>query len=98
MKKLIAILSLLLIASFSYGQEFTLSGIVEVKSSAEPIAFANVYISELERGAQTDLNGKFSIKLPAGEYTLKITAVGYQDFTESIKINSDKKITFKVKA
>ncbi|MCB0478333.1 MAG: TonB-dependent receptor [Crocinitomicaceae bacterium] len=98
MKKITFLIIFLFTSLGIYSQEYTLSGIVEVKTSAEPVAFANVYIVELQKGAQTDLNGKFSIKLPEGEYTLKISFVGYDDYEESLKINGDKKMTFKMKA
>lgn len=57
----------------------------------EPLPGVNVVIEELSIGAATDLNGEYVIlNVPAGSYTLKVTAIGYQNvrLTE-LRVSSD---------
>ncbi|MEO1437068.1 MAG: TonB-dependent receptor, partial [Bacteroidota bacterium] len=51
-----------------------------------PAIGANVLVAETGTGAVTDLDGKYSISLPAGEYTLVISYVGYQNATQTVTI------------
>jgi outer membrane receptor for ferrienterochelin and colicin len=96
MNKVFLTLLLVMLSGISFTQQYTLSGKVETSSTGEPVAFANVYIVELEKGAQSDIDGKFSIELPKGEYTIRISFVGYATYEENIKLHSNKKMKFKV--
>jgi len=64
------------------GQKATLKGHVKDKITGEGIPFANVVVLSGEiqlGGTATDINGKYAIKpLPAGQWTIKSAAVGYQ--------------------
>jgi TonB-dependent starch-binding outer membrane protein SusC len=79
-----------IICLFSVSMAFSqgsVSGQVTEASSGETIPGANVLITELERGAATDLDGNFLIQdIPAGSYTISVTFVGYQPFTQSIEV------------
>ena len=63
---------------FSFAQEKTISG--EVTSSADglPLPGVNVIVKGTSRGAQTDFDGKYSIKASAGE-VLVFSFVGMKD-------------------
>ncbi|SHF07045.1 TonB-linked outer membrane protein, SusC/RagA family [Fodinibius roseus] len=68
-------------------QEGSLSGTIVDRKNGEVLVGANVYIEELERGVSTDINGEYSLEsLPTGEYTLRITYVGYREETVTITI------------
>lgn len=83
-------LPLLLIA-----QTGTINGVV--RDSKEVIPFANVGLIGTSYGAATDADGKFSIKnVPAGEYTLQISSLGYKNYKETVVIIAYKPSFIKV--
>lgn len=92
MKNILVTLLLSLFVSVSLGQEFTIKGKVKVKSKDEAIAFANVYVVELEKGTQTDLDGKYSLSLPKGEYTIRVSFVGYKTTEQKIEVKGNMKL------
>ncbi|MBU3028111.1 TonB-dependent receptor [Zobellia galactanivorans] len=48
---------------------------------------ANIIISELKKGAISDFDGRFSlVGIPAGNYTLNITYLGYADITQEVVV------------
>ncbi len=50
---------------------------------------ANAIITKLSKGAITDFDGNFTIvDLPAGNYTLEISYLGYNDFSQEITTQS----------
>ena len=66
---------------FSFAQEKTVSGVVSDKSG--PLPGANVVVKGTTRSAQTDFDGKYSIKAKAGE-VLVISFVAYTDQTITV--------------
>jgi TonB-linked SusC/RagA family outer membrane protein len=61
---------------FSFAQEKTVTGVVS--DAAGPLPGANVVVKGSTRGAQTDVDGKFSIKAKAGDVLL-FSFTGYND-------------------
>src|SRR5690606_14761768 len=62
------------------------SGIITgkvVSSSAVTLPGATVEIVELKRSMMTDAQGQFSLVVPPGVYTLKITFIGHEGFEQS---------------
>ena len=59
-----------------------LKGVVTDAKTNEPMPFVNVILKKddkMVKGATTDFDGLFTIKpVPAGEYTLKVSYVGYK--------------------
>ena len=78
----------------------TLSGTIFKHNSTVPLQGANVSFkseSGNEYGASSDINGNFSINnVVAGDYTVKISFIGYEDFKKSIII--DPGMVYKVDA
>ena len=76
MKKVLFI-TFLLFASVSYSQ-FSIDGVVTGKTDdlLEPVPFANVLIKGTSKGASTDFDGKFSLSVSKGTYTLVVSSVG----------------------
>lgn len=69
--------------------QFSVSGIVKDQSTQQPLPYASVQIVELQRGTQTDASGSFSFaNLPEGNYTLRISHIGYQ--TVTVAFSSEK--------
>jgi outer membrane receptor protein involved in Fe transport len=97
-KYLVAVTALLFSGITAFAQTGSIQGKVVDKISKEPIPFANVaaYLNgALIGGAQTDFDGKYSIKpLNPGSYNVKATIVGYGAKEVTNVIVSADKITF----
>lgn len=64
------------LATSAFGQG-TVRGIINDPGLGEPIAFGTIYVEEVETGTDSDLDGAYSIELPAGTYTFQFSYVGY---------------------
>lgn len=64
----------------------------------EPVIGANVFIKELATGATTDSEGKFSLELNKGNYTVQISYVGLKDKETQITVADDARINFTMDA
>ena len=96
MKKLLSTSLLLLLSTILFAQSGTIRGFVYDKESAEPIIFCNVSLEGTTLGAPTDVNGYFSIpNVPAGDYKIIITYLGYDSLQENIHLNAGKILTKK---
>jgi len=78
-----------MVFNLSHAQNnYTFSGYVKDASSGEELIGATIYINEIKSGTITNPYGFFSVSLPAGDYNLRISFVGYK--TQEIVINLDK--------
>ncbi|NNC83216.1 MAG: TonB-dependent receptor [Flavobacteriales bacterium] len=60
-----------------------------VSDSHGVLAFAHVLLSPGEHGATTDAEGNFILtEIPAGEYTLQVSFVGYQKYERTISLTT----------
>lgn len=82
--------------SFLFGQKYTISGYVRDKKTGEDMPSANIYIEEINKGTTTNNFGFFSITLPKGTYTCRISYIGYADTTKKIVLNKDIRINFPI--
>ena len=65
----------------------SLMGTITDERTGEELPGATVYIQELDRGTATGINGQFILSnLPTGEYTLRITYVGYETVRQTVTI------------
>lgn len=70
-----------------YGQSGTLRGFVHDRETGEPVIFTNVFFKGTTMGAPTDVNGFFTItRVEPGDYTLLVTAIGYDSISRSVTI------------
>ena len=80
-----------------FAQNGNIRGFVYESESAEPVIFTSVILKGTTFGAQTDVNGYFSItKLPAGSYTLMITMLGHDTLIEKINLKENEILTKKL--
>lgn len=94
---LLICLSTLSIFSFSFtakSEVFTgeIKGYVYDAQTLEGVPFASVYveINGKSVGTLTDIDGYYSIEfIPAGKYTLTVSFVGYETFSEKIKLSGN---------
>ncbi len=88
--------SVLALGLQAFGQTATLRGTVYDRKN-EPIAFATVLLTGTNWGTTTLDDGSFEITgIPAGTYTLKVSFVGYADFTQSVTLSSGQVVTLQV--
>ena len=88
MQKYFAVCALyLLMAPVLFSQDRAIvSGLVtENQTSKIPIPFANVFVKESKVGTTTDFDGRYTLDLPIGKWTLVFSFLGYQ--TEEVALN-----------
>jgi len=66
-----------LLSIFNLSAQETIEGKVVDSSNGEALVGVNIYVPILEKGTTTDKNGNFSMKLPEGDFTIRISYVGY---------------------
>lgn len=75
----------------------TISGTVTDSETGEELTGVNLYIMELETGSATDLDGNYQITISEpGDYTLRATFVGYEEFLTSINLEEDENLTLDI--
>jgi hypothetical protein len=62
-----------LFVCFSVFSQNTLSGSIYDANSKETLVGASVYVKALKKGVITDVNGSYSISLPAGKHNVEVT-------------------------
>src|SRR5262249_6745141 len=76
---LLALVASLLVRGPALAQEQgTVEGVVVDSKSGEPIIEAGIEVIDQNKKVKTDLDGKYSVKLPPGSYELRIYAPLYQ--------------------
>lgn len=71
--------------------QFLISGKVIDSSNLSSLAGATVFLSNATKGTSTAVNGTFTISnVRSGQYELVISMIGYEAFTTSLLINSNK--------
>ncbi len=92
MKKMNLLLTMLVMVFFAtatYAQG-TATGKVIDGSYSESLIGATVVQKGTTNGTVTDIDGTFSISLPAGEQTLVVTYVGYKEQEVSVSVSNGK--------
>ncbi len=73
----------------AFAQNGTLSGTVTDAETDETLPGANILIVELSRGAATNIDGEYTINdVPTGDYTIRISFVGYKNQEQSISVSA----------
>ena len=84
-----------------FAQNGTVTGtILDKEFNNEPLPFANIVIKGTKQGTSTDENGKYSISLKPGNYTIVIGYLGYEtkEIPFTIKANEKKVINHTLEA
>lgn len=96
MKYLISMV--LLITSNLLISQNKFEGIIVDANTNQPVAFANIYFPQLEKGSLTDDNGHFVIdNLPNGNYKIICSLLGYETYSSSIQLPVSEPIEYKLK-
>ncbi|MBC6998684.1 TonB-dependent receptor [Cytophaga sp. FL35] len=94
-KFLLPLLFLVLHHSFAQ-QRFTLSGTVSEESSNETLIGVTIAVPDLRTGVTTNEYGFYSISLPAGEYKIQVSYLGFQDIVKTIDLSENQKLNFQM--
>ena len=100
MKRKILLFSLLLACTFSvFAQKQTVSGVVKDSFLGETVIGANVVVKGTQTGTSTDIEGKFTLLLDKGNYTLLVSFVGNNPVSQDIVVGDKPlNLTFKMEA
>lgn len=74
-----------------FSQNATLSGVVSEAGSNEPLIGATLRAGSV--GTVTDLEGKYTLSLPAGAYEISCALVGYETRTQTVRLTSGQSLT-----
>lgn len=88
---------LLLLPFISFSQQlFTISGTITEAASNETLIGVTVAIPELRTGTTTNEYGFYSISLPKGNYDIVVSYLGFKDISQTVALNTNKKLNFKL--
>ncbi len=77
-----------LLPTFLLGQNGTIRGNLYDKDTGEPIIYGNVRVQGTTVGDISDLNGFFSMTVPAGNYKLVATYIGYDSLVVDVTVRA----------
>jgi len=74
--------------------QFNITGTVREKSSGQALSGASVGIVGQYLGTVSNPSGEFTLRnIKQGSYTLKVSYVGYSDFTKEVELNKNLSLT-----
>jgi hypothetical protein len=88
MRKLIPVVFFIFLSTLVVSQTYILSGKITDKSEALP--FATILVKGTTYGTNSNVNGLYTLKLPAGNYEIVYQYVGYGKKTEKVNLTGDK--------
>ncbi len=80
MKRFLLVFAMMLACAATMMAQRTISGTVTDDTGA-PLPFANVYVEGTTVGTTTDIDGNYTLKVPEGATTLKVSYTGYGDMS-----------------
>ncbi len=93
MKKYFKQLFVLYLAALSLSFAGTVSGFISNFEDGEPIHYANVFLENTRLGAVSNSDGYYIIlDVPAGEYTLVVSVIGYELQKRQIKVTANGRV------
>ncbi len=78
----------LFLGLIAFAQKGTVTGTITTNEGGtmQPMPFVNVIVKGTTFGASTDLDGKYSFSCPAGEHTLQVSFVGFDNVERPINV------------
>ena len=89
MKKNLTILLFVALQAVLSAQQFTIKGFVKDLQTNGALGYANIRVAETTKGTAANLEGKFELRLNAGNYTLVASFIGYYSDTVSIDLKGN---------
>ena len=98
--KRVALWMVVCLPVLAVAQQGTVRGFLYEQETGEPAIFTPVSLkgaNDLRLGAETDVNGYFSIsKVPPGHYTLQVISLGFDTLSKQMDVKKDQLITEKI--
>lgn len=91
------VLYILLLSSRAFSQTYQITGHVCDSETGAALPFATIQFPEKNMGTTSNIDGKFGIELPKGEFKVTVSFVGYQTVSKKITIPADKRLQFSLK-
>ncbi|CAM4083609.1 TonB-dependent receptor [Zobellia nedashkovskayae] len=86
----------ILLTGLVNAQNSSITGIITDDQGTVP--FANIYLKGTKLGTSSSEDGTYNLKdIPAGTYKLKVSVIGYQDFSTKITLESNENKTLDIK-
>jgi hypothetical protein len=82
-----------LINAFLFAQSGTISGKIIDKANGEGLIGAAVVLDKTTQGVVTDIEGNFSLTVPAGNYILSVSFISYQTAKISVSVKEKETVT-----
>lgn len=76
-----------------YAQDAIFKGTVKDAKTGETLIGVNV-VNQDKTGTTTDINGQYTLKLPAGKHKITFSFVGYGNLVKDIELKGGEEITF----
>jgi len=90
------IIALFCVDLSAQNRRFTISGNITDSATGEDMIGATVFAEELKTGSTANAYGFYSLTLPEGKYTLVVSFVGYEHYTQKIDLNRDIRLNVKL--
>ncbi|EDM45582.1 outer membrane protein, putative [unidentified eubacterium SCB49] len=78
MNKFLILLSILFLSQGAFSQTTGITGTINDGEFNDILPFANVIVKDTQTGATSDFEGKYTLELAPGNYTIVYSYVGYQ--------------------
>jgi iron complex outermembrane recepter protein len=91
------LLFLVLFSTVSFAQQYTISGVVQSSTSGEKLFGANIVLIGTTQGTTSDENGKYSMKVSPGTYTIRCSYIGYKKVEKEVDVKNDVTVNFSLK-
>jgi hypothetical protein len=91
--KLLFFTLLLTAISFSQSKGTITGTLTDKEANNQSLPFANVLIKGTSIGTNTDIDGKYTIKIEPGSYTLQLSFVGYETIEVPVTVVADQTVT-----
>ena len=83
---------ILFLFPFLSSSQNTIRGIVTANN--ETLAFANIYVKEINKGVETNKEGRYEINsIPDGDYTIVASFIGYKSEKKNVTLTKSSQVT-----
>ncbi len=79
-----------------FSQNAIIKGLITEEDSNRPIPFASIGIKDQRMGTTSDMDGKYQFEVPAGDYLLLFSCVGYEKYSQKISAKPGKALVVNV--
>ncbi len=69
---------------------YTVTGKVQDKFTSEALPDVAVWVEESGKGTTTDAEGRYTLQLPSGNYTLRISYLSYKTVVRQVKLTANR--------